>query len=406
MAQSLRILCVSLTDDVGTDRLVSDLAQNGAVCAVLAPPGAIAAQNLGIDRHFTMPRRGGALVAPFLLPKRLSAAVACWRPDRVVPLDDLAATLLRNMALKPTSRAVGDLLRRSFGDPAGYEAACGRVALMRVAQDCGVRLPTFWDDRNAGAAVLPVMVKRDQSSGSGGVIRADTRGQLASAIRTAQLKGMAKRMVARLAGLARPRTPMLLQSMVEGRLAMYTAVTRDGAVIDGVGFEAVRHHPTKGSSTILRHQPSAEMAEAAQRLVAALKCSGFVSFDFILDRQGRAFLIEMNPRPIGSAHLGRRFGHDLTHAYLTGTRLSEAAATSDDAIALFPKELERDPTGVGLEDPGVFHDLPRHEPAVLAAYLAWLQAEHPQQAGALARCCGVAAAEQPTATPILVAEPC
>ena len=393
---TMRVLFVSLTDDLGSDRLVSDMGRGGALCAVLGPTGCVASLPRCVDATFSLP---GGIRAAFSLGRVLARAVADWRPDQVVPLDDLSTTLLRTIGRK--ARPFGHLhrvLRLSFGQSTTYAAACERVALMKAAEAAGVRVPPFTaadvrPGRTPGAPVpLPAMVKRDQSSGSGGVVRVETPRDLAQAIRRGWLKSAAKAVLAQLAGLGRPVTPVLIQSVVEGRLAMYTAVCRDGRLIDGVGFTAVETHPLKRSSTILRHCSHPEMAEAARRIVASLGCSGFVSFDFILEENGRAFLIEMNARPIGSAHLGRRFGHDLVHAFLTGTAGGGMAETADEDIALFPKELERDPEGRRLDQGGVFHDLPAHEPAVIAAYLARLQAEHPGHAAELARRCDVPAA--------------
>lgn len=385
----LRVLFVSLTNDVGTDRLVADLGRAGAVCAVLAPDGSYASLVRCVSARFSLPRR--SLRAAFVLTDVLREAVRAWQPDRVVALDDLSATLLRTLAT--SSRVPGDVravLRASFGAPDGYEAACQRVGLMRRANACGVRVPAFAAASGAGAADriadalgFPLVVKRDQSSGSGGVVRVGSRPDLARALRLAQVKTAAKATLARLARLGRPATPALVQRMIDGRLAMFTAVCQEGRLIDGLGFTALESHPVKRSSTILQPFASAEMAEAARQLVAALGCSGFVSFDFIVDPQGQAFLIEMNPRPIGSAHLGRLFGHDLAHAFLTGAanraRISTLPVTA--AVALFPKELERDPAGSRLRgDPTLLHDLPLDEPAVLGAYVRHLKSEHPTQA--------------------------
>lgn len=404
----MRVLFVSLTDDVGTDRLVADLGRAGASCAVLGPAGCVASLPRCVTTRFAV---APGLRAAFGLKRALARAVAAWSPERVIPLDDLAATLLRTIALRRVlAPELRKLLVRSFGSPHGYAAACGRVALMRVARKADVRIPPFLGvhgilpEQGAGVP-LPAMVKRDQSSGSGGVVRVETGRDVASAIRRGWMKSALKAQAARLAGLGRAVTPVLVQGVVEGVLAMHTVVCRDGAVIDGASFLAVESHPTKGSSTILRHLAHPEMAESARRIVAALGCSGFVSFDFMLDRRGRAFLIEMNPRPIGSAHLARRFGHDLAEAFLTGSPSDhgmDAGPVRD--VALFPKELERDPTGTRLEREDVVHDLPTHEPAVVAAYLGRLQIEHPAHAAALARRCGLADSVAP-AGPVPAAHP-
>jgi ATP-grasp domain len=63
-----------------------------------------------------------------------------------------------------------------------------------------------------------------------------------------------------------------------------------------------------GPSTVVRYLDHPEMEATATRLVAALGLSGFASFDFVIAEDGGgAFLIELNPRTIGTIHLGRLF---------------------------------------------------------------------------------------------------
>ena len=379
----LRVLFVSMTNDVGSDRLIGNMGRAGALCAVLAPPDAFAALVRCVVAQFPLRSGLGGIGAAFDLARSLESAIEVWCPDRVVPLDDLAANLLRTLgddSRMPAS--LRDLLIQSFGAPEGYPAACQRVALMRIAEKAGVRIPAFRSSRDVLAERLPfpLVVKRDQSSGSGGVLRVETEAALKAALRSARLKTVVKAGLMRVAGFLHAPTPVLLQQVVVGRLAMQTVACQDGQVLDGVGFEAVEIHPQKRASTILRATVHAEMAESARRIVAALGCSGFVSFDFILDADNHAFLIEMNARPIGSTHLGRLFGHDLVKAFMTGEAQDgdTALLAPETAVALFPKELERDPASAYLagSHPAV-HDVPETEPAVLAAYLAHLRAVHP-----------------------------
>ena len=125
------------------------------------------------------------------------------------------------------------------------------------------------------------------------------------------------------------------------------------------------------------------MAAAAAALTAKLGCSGFVSFDFILDEEGQSFLIEMNSRPIATSHLGARFGHDLCRTFVARLRGEQAwspqvAVPEGRMIALFPKELERDPTSPhALRSDAVVHDVPPQDPSLIAAYLERFARIHP-----------------------------
>ena len=380
MAIKHRILFVTLTNDVGSDRLTAEMGRLGAIVAVLGPAGSFASLSRYVQDRFPLPAGPGAWLSAAALPGYLALAARSWEPDAIVPLDELAALALRTLATTQPGGALGRLLARSLGRVTGFEAACHRAPLMEVASRCGVQVPRFWTTQGGmlpfDADAFPLFVKRDHSSGSGGVSLVRNQAELTVALRRARMKHGLKSAVARATGYRHGEAPILLQQAVTGRLAMHTAVCRDGGVIDGISLRAERAHPTKGSSTVLAGIEHPQMAEAARTLVAALGCSGFVSFDFILDRDDRAFLIEMNPRPIGSTHLGRLFGHDLCRAFLDDAPAAEVAGerlAPGARIALFPKELERDPVSDCLErGSGLYHDVPRDDPAIVEAYLRHL----------------------------------
>jgi hypothetical protein len=201
-----------------------------------------------------------------------------------------------------------------------------------------------------------------------------------------------KRRLSFIPGFRTPETASLtLQRYVQGELTFRALACAEGVVLEGVSFLAERRNPSEtGASTVLRAIAHEEMAEASRKIVAALGSSGFVAFDFILDASGNAHLIEMNARPIASGHLGRLFGHDIYAAMLA--YLAGAAHRPSDAIdpprsvALFPRELDRDPMGALLDrGDGVVHDIPHDDPATIAAYAAWLEKRHPSERASLRR---------------------
>lgn len=388
MADAERILFLTISDDVGSDRIVRELGRQGAACAVLGPPGCFASLSRFVAARFALPTSLGAWAATLSVRARLMQAAREWQTDRVVPLDELSALLLRTIATETcTAPDIRAVLVRSLGRPQGYAASCHRVPLMRVAEQAGVPIPGFCEVAQIGSLgedPFPLVVKRDHSSGSGGVAIVETPAALRSALQRARLKRRAKRLLARTAGFDHGEAPILVQRHVAGPLAMRTVVALDGVVIDGVDLMAAQSHPLKRASTVLEPIDCPGMADSARRLVAALGCSGFVSFDFIIDRDGRPMLIEMNPRPVGSMHLGRLFGHDLGRAFLEGKPVPSDGKAHPRAVALFPKELERDPTGAIIDGRSeVHHDVAYDDPDVLAAYLAHLVREHPAEAASL-----------------------
>jgi hypothetical protein len=102
--------------------------------------------------------------------------------------------------------------------------------------------------------------------------------------------------------------------------------------------------------------------------------SGFASLDFMLDGSGRAFLIELNPRPTPIAHLGERFGSCLCrhlHAALSGQPSSAGEPQGlPSRVALFPQEWVRDQDSPHIAG-GAYHDAPWDEPDLLEAYVAF-----------------------------------
>ena len=398
-----RILFLSLSDDAGCERIVSHMAGRGAACAVMARPGSVAARPGGVTRRFALPGRGGPLAAAFGLSRRLEAAATSFAADAVVPLDDFAAATLRDIALAPrTGAGLRALLARSLGDPAHYRTSGSRDLLIVAAASLGIRTPRqaraedLDGARAAGAAIgYPLMMKREATCGGAGVALVRTEPDLAAAFGPAARRARAKRAGRRLFGF-RPvpqSAPITLQAHVAGRLALRTVACRDGRVLAGMSFAAERlNPPVTGSSTVVRPLVHPEIEAAASRLVAALGCSGFVSFDFIVADDGAAYLIEMNARPVGSGHLGPLFGHDVYGAWLSGfPGFRDAAppppdAPSPRAVALFPKEMLRDPESPDLvPGAGLYHDVPWHEPDVVAHYGATLARHHPEAAESLGR---------------------
>jgi hypothetical protein len=312
----------------------------------------------------------------------------------VIPLDDFSARALRDRRLfhaaSPTVRA---LIERSLGAPMGFETACGRQAFIEMATALGVATPDqiAVDDyaaaREAAAALgYPVVLKRDQTCGGFGVTIVREEAELAAAFRSARLKARSKGALRWLFGFWTTRdTSLVLQRFVPGALAFRTVACAEGAVLDGISFVAECIHPAvTGASTVLRPIEHAGLEAATVALVAALKCSGLVSFDYLLPPDGSAVVIEMNPRPVVSGHLGQYFGHDIYKALLaslgdTAAETAPAEVAPPCSIALFPRELDRDPRGAVLDPSSdVFHDVPWDDPGMVALYADWLERRHPE----------------------------
>ena len=403
-----RLLFVSLVNDVASDRIVASMRKLGARCAVMSAPDAFAARTAHAEHVFALPRLGGAWTRSLILRRRLAAARRVFAPDMVIPLDEMAAVALRDARLFARSdAALKALLEASFGRPDSFALSCDRHRLIEKAAALGLATPeqvavADLDAARAVAARLgyPVVLKREQTCGGAGVQIVANEAELITAYRRAATKAARKRRLRALLGRAvASDSALVLQRFVTGPLAFRIVACKDGRVLDGVSFLSdCVHPPVTGASTILQPIERPDMDAAASALVGALGCSGFVALDFLLPADGKAVLIEMNPRPVASGHLGRLVGHDVHAALLDALRGRETAPTAAPVraptrIALFPRELDRNPTASLRADPDLLHDVPWDDHAAIAAHAAWLARRHPAFAAYLARMLGITAPE-------------
>jgi len=279
------------------------------------------------------------------------------------------------------------LLIASFGAPHHYDTALDRGALLRLAAERGVETPQFCalrGGRDAAAAHqlgFPLVLKREGTCGGAGIVMVTRADDFASAYARLARKARLKRAALMLTGQAvGAGPPLIAQAFAPGVLGMTAIACANGAVLESASFLSERQDPPGvGASTIVRPVEHPAMEAAAATLAGALRCSGFVSFDFICSPDGGASLIEMNARPIALTHLGAWSGRDVAAAYLRAlTGLPPAArteATVLEPIALFPRDLVRDPAG--SEATGARLDVNWDDPPVLAKHAAALVRRHP-----------------------------
>jgi biotin carboxylase len=397
-----RVIFVALVDNVGSERVIAEMAESGCRCALMSPPDYYCTKTKGLAQHFTLPKLPSVWLEALFVRRRLEAALRDWCPVLVLPLDDISAWLLRSLAVDASlDAALRQLLVTSLGSPEGYAASVSRLDLMQAASRLGIRKPKHWDAANlvAGETAphpsdFPVFLKMEHTCGGAGVRIVRSENELVREMRSVnslsppkRLSSWAKRFLQAIAGFQRySGDGVLVQSFADGIPAFRTVATWKGRVVAGLSFAAEKIDPElTGASTVVRRIENPEMNEAAAAVTASLGCSGIVAFDFMLDeRRDRATLIEMNPRSVGSCHLGGLFGSDICGALvsqLTGSLAPLRPRVSDSRlVALFPKELERDPCSQYLHSPDVLHDIPVDEPEVIEAYLARLTRLHPSQA--------------------------
>jgi hypothetical protein len=375
---SPKILIVTTLHWPATTRLAVALANCGFAVGAITPPHHGLRRFERLACRFVCHPHVGVLRA-------VAAAIAQWSPDLVVPADDRAVSVLHRLHAA-AGRARG-LIERSLGDPRYFEVIEKKSDLVRLAAAEGVAVPDTvivhgLDDlrRRLSQATFPLVLKVDGTWGGEGVriVRGEEEAERAFLELAAppSWSRIGKQILqhlnfAPLGERLSGRVPTVtLQAYVSGRPANRAVACWQGEVLAGVSVEVVQASLDTGPASVVRIIDHPEMAEATARLVRRLGLSGFCGVDFILDGDGRAYLIELNARTTTVCYLALDTQSDMTgalYAKLARTARRPLAAMRHDLITFFPHELWRDPKSRFLV--GGYHDVPWDEPQLVAAYL-------------------------------------
>ncbi len=312
----------------------------------------------------------------------LARAITATGPDLVIPCDDLMAGLLWRLGrAKPDLQS---LLSRSSSEAFPTLSArndfLGEAAKTGIATAGTIALESEEDLTRAIAVFgLPLVVKADGSWGGDGVAIARNRGDAEAALakfsRTSR-----SRLVARAIRrgewhlLAQARFPAAprpgAQRFIAGRPATSSIACWRGRLLAANHFDVLVSNGT-GPATVLEVSHDRTMTEAACRVAARFELSGLYGLDYMRGEDGRALLLEINPRATPTAHLALGPDHDLAAALLNAAGHpipDRPAVTRQERIALFPQEWRRDPASPHLAT--AFHDVPQTDSG-LAAALGW-----------------------------------
>ena len=329
----------------------------------------------------------GTLAVRFL-KRRLLTVTMQWLPDVLIPLDERAIRLCRDLlagraGCLPTSLEA--LLKRSLGNPQTLNQRLSRKGNYEAACEAGIRVPMqvapahLGEVRDFARTVgYPIVVKEENTAGGVGVTVCPDERTLFAAVYQPASKVGAGRLKKLLTMWLQPSQKALrgitLQQFVTGVPTMREVLCWDGRVVAGFSLAKIESYPAStGAASVVRAIDNAEMAEATQRLVAKLGLNGFADVDFIVDEASKAaYCIELNARPTGLTHLGAHFGGSLElalHRLLADTGAPELPSScGNDTVAIFPKEWWRDPQSEALYS--AYHDLPWDDPEVVRYYVS------------------------------------
>lgn len=382
----LRVLVATTFRWPGGGRLAVDLHEVGCLVEAVAPRGSVLHSVSAVQRSHVL-----GLADPI---RSLEAAIEASRADLVIPFDDRTrqALALLHAASDPETRAGRRLracLERSLGSPDTLATVYSRARVMAIAEDAGVLCPATatvrsagdvseWLQRNPGPAVL----KTDGSWGGRGVAILHTEAEGRRAWRELRRRPPIARALKRLVverdpwpirtRIAGTRPTLSIQSFIPGRAANVAVACFRGMPLGVVQAEVVASNGATGPSSVLRFVEHPDIAYAVKAIVGNLELSGLCGLDFILDDDGRAHLLELNPRATPTAHLVAADGTDLLTALRAAFGHEQPAARTatyaTGLVALFPQELCRDPSSpyLGL----AHHDVPTHAPDFVDQVLA------------------------------------
>lgn len=109
----------------------------------------------------------------------------------------------------------------------------------------------------------------------------------------------------------------IVQRYIEGEGAGCSVLCREGRVLSSICHKRVREYPvTGGPSTCCRAIFSEELEGYAKKMVAAVAYTGIAMVEFKFDREGRPYLLEINPRIWGTFPLVRVASSDFIHKWV------------------------------------------------------------------------------------------
>ncbi|HEY1962188.1 MAG TPA: ATP-grasp domain-containing protein [Rhizomicrobium sp.] len=235
--------------------------------------GSGAARSLALSRYCRQFRPFSFDAAePVEAARRLDAEAHRWRADIVLPGDFATTKFLARV--QPHLRTAAFPLP----DADSVDSLGGKDRFMQACREFDIPHPEgiVVSDRAAlmsalasGQITLPAIVKPLALAGGMGVARIDSGNVFEVA---AQID----------------YAPILVQRFVEGIDRCITIFCREGQVRK----QAIYEHP----NGVFRFVEDAELARLAARLASVLNLTGVINFDARIDRDGRVWMIECNPR--------------------------------------------------------------------------------------------------------------
>lgn len=207
-----------------------------------------------------------------------------------------------------------------------------KLALAQWLREAGVPVPEHISakEMGAGGAVdrlgLPLVVKRRTGTGGLEVRIAATVPAVETAVRE----------------LGANPDELFFQQFIDGdRLGYGAAVYRGVPLQECAALEMPARADPLGPTAYLRSIDAPELVEMGRRVVEVLGCERLVSMEFMRDREGRIWFVDLSTRSWGSFLAWRGAGLDLTEGYRFALGIAEASPVvrrprGDALLPVFP----------------------------------------------------------------------
>ena len=389
-----KVLIVALQENwVAIARLPKALQQAGFAVAALCPRNSYLAVTRYLDQFYPWcSRRSGTK-----LHKQLAQIVHLWQPRIIVPGDERAVRFLlgivnlHNRGKNGHPPELLECLRFSFGNFNWQAEATNKWLTLRRAAALGVKTPKFGLPSSFAEAVnlaesfgWPVVVKKSFSFAGNGITFCANLHELAGVYRHYHKPAWRRTlssMFARAQGLELGQAwtaadyGFTINEVIGGTPAAAAVIAVNGKILARLAALKIKCYPdaTSPSSVnqIIDHEG---IFASVERLVAHWKATGFIGFDFMVTKEGEAYLIECNPRPTPLSYMGAFLGCDLClswRRHLSGEETPLRLTQCHKYVTHFPGEWQRDPTSPYLQK--AYHDVPWDDPPLFRRLVADLK---------------------------------
>lgn len=356
-----KILLVTTVQWPSAARLAGAFANLGAQVEAVFPRGHVLSACRYLDRGYRYRALEGAA--------SITETIAAAKPDHIIPCDDRALLLLLQL------KQFAPLLERSLGPLEGYEILTARAPSIAAAREDGIAAPLTLAIPNQEALPrvlaevgLPCVIKADGSWGGGGVKFVCTQADAERAF--AELEGPPSRLRSLYRMMRRKdlhffaqaknpeRAAVCAQALITGKPATTVFAAEEGRVLAAMHMDVLSWAGETGPASLMSRIECPAMDEAAAKIAARFRLNGLHGLDFMRDKDGVPYLIEVNPRATQICHLP--LSADLPAALLG--LLPRDPVTMSRRIALFPQLLS-----AGELAREVYRDIPWDDPGVLRA---------------------------------------